>query len=88
MHERWVALKHKFCSNYKEVLSQISPEDMKDIDIFNDNFPIECTLGVQWNIKSDTFQSRIVLNDKPLIRRGIYYQLLVPYTTLLVSQHQ
>lgn len=64
---------HKFSSNSKEVLSLIPPEDraigLKDIDIFNDKLPIEFTLGVQWNIQSDMFQFRIVLNDKPLIRR-------------------
>ena len=66
---------HKFSSNSKEVLCTIPPEDrasdLKDIDIFSDELPIEFTLGVQWNIESDAFQFRITLCDKPLTRRGI-----------------
>ena len=66
---------HKISSNSMEVLSAIPAEDrakeLKDIDIFNDKLPIEFTLGVQWNIESDSFQFRITLDDKPLTRRGI-----------------
>lgn len=61
---------HKFSSNSKEVLSLIPPED-RAMGLLNDKLPVEFTLGVQWNIQSDTFQFNIVLNDKPLTRRGI-----------------
>lgn len=66
---------HKFTSNSKEVLDQILQEDLakeiKDLDLLHDKLPIERALGIQWCIESDTFQFRIVLNDRPLTRRGI-----------------
>ncbi|CAC5381870.1 unnamed protein product [Mytilus coruscus] len=66
---------HKFRSNSKEVLKQIPPDDqasdIKNIDLLKDELPTTKTLGVQWCIESDSFQFHIVLNDKPLTRRGI-----------------
>ena len=66
---------HKFVSNSKEVIENIPAEDrakgIENIDIENDNLPIERVLGVQWCIESDTFQFRIQLKDQPLTRRGI-----------------
>ena len=66
---------HKFISNSKEVIAKIAPDDrakgVKDLDLQNDVLPIERALGVQWCVESDTFQFRIVLQDKPLTRRGI-----------------
>ena len=66
---------HKFISNSKEVIAKIAPEDrakgVKDLDLHSDVLPIERALGVQWCMEPDTFQFRIVLQDKPLTRRGI-----------------
>ena len=66
---------HKFISNSKEVIAKIAPEDrakgVKDLDLHSCILPIERALGVQWCVESDTFQFRIVLQDKPLTRRGI-----------------
>ena len=66
---------HKFTSNSKEVLAQIPERDrateLSRINIFSDSLPIERTLGVLWNIESDTFEFRITLHDRPLTRRGI-----------------
>ena len=66
---------HKFISTSKEVIAKIAPEDrakgVKDLDLHSDILPIERALGVQWCVESDTFQFRIVLQDKPLTRRGI-----------------
>ena len=61
---------HKFISNSKEVIVRIAPEDrakgVKDLDLHSDILPIERALGIQWCVESDTFQFRIVLQDKPL----------------------
>lgn len=66
---------HKFISNSKEVIAKIAPEDrakgVKDLDFHSDVLLIERALGVQWCAESDTFQFGIVLQDKPLTRRGI-----------------
>jgi len=66
---------HNFTSNSKEVIVKIAPEDrakgVKDLDLHNDVLPIERALGIQWCMESDTFQFWIVLQDKPLARRGI-----------------
>lgn len=61
---------HKFISNSKEVIAKIAPDDrakgVKDLDLHNDVLPIQHALGLQWCVESDTFQFRIVLQDKPL----------------------
>lgn len=77
---------HKFRSNSKDVLRQINPNDrandMKNLDLLHDELPITKTLGVQWCIESDTFQFRIILNDKPCTRRGILSTLSSIYDPL------
>lgn len=77
---------HNFTSNSKEVITKIAPEDrakgVKDLDLQNDVLPIERALGIQWRMKSDTFQFRIVLQDKPLTRRGILSTVSSVYNPL------
>ena len=66
---------HKFTSNNKEVMSSVPQEnrasDTKDRHLVNDVTAIERALGVHWCIESDTLQFRIIVQDKPLSRRGI-----------------
>ena len=66
---------HKFISNSKEVIATIAPEDrakgVKDLDLHSDVLPVERALGIHWCVESDTFQFRIILQDRPLTRRGI-----------------
>ena len=45
--------------------------DTKDCHLVNDVTAIERALGVHWCIESDTLQFRIIVQDKPLSRRGI-----------------
>ena len=65
---------HKFASNSREVLESIPVEDratgLQNLEIQPENV-IERTLGLQWNIESDSFQFRIVLKERPLTRRGV-----------------
>ena len=42
-----------------------------DLDLFNRNLSLERTLGVQWNVDTDTFTIKVVPKDKPFTRRGI-----------------
>jgi len=77
---------HNFTSNSKEVIAKIVPEDraksVKDLDLQNDVLPIDRALGIQWCMKSDTFQFRIVLQDKPLARHGILSTVSSVYNPL------
>ena len=49
----------KWLSNDKDVLETIPKYErapsVLDLDLFNDNLPLERTLGVQWNVDSDSF---------------------------------
>ena len=66
---------HKFTSNSKEVLGSIPVDDrakcLKDLDLQHCTLPVERALGVQWCVETDTFEFRIILQDKPMTRRGI-----------------
>ena len=66
---------HKFTSNSKEVMESILHEDeatnRKDHNLVHYDSAIEWALGVHWCIESDTPQFRILVQDKPLSRRGI-----------------
>lgn len=62
-------------SNRRAVMAGI-PEDqrakgMKDLDLDHDLLPVERVLGVQWCIQSDAFKFKIMVQDRPLTRRGI-----------------
>ncbi|XP_078381431.1 uncharacterized protein LOC144664194 [Oculina patagonica] len=65
----------KLTCNHRSVLLRI-PEgewskEVKSIALDCDNLPVERALGVQWCVQSDTFGFRIIVNSKPLTRRGI-----------------
>ena len=66
---------HKFTSNSKVVLESLCPEDRsdntKDLDLRHDTLPIEKTLGVKWCMESDCFKFRVIVDSKPLTRRGV-----------------
>ena len=77
---------HKFVSNTKEVLKAIPPEDrasgLQDLDLKFDQLPIERTLGAMWCIDTDCFRFRIVIQDKPLTRRGVLCTVCSVYDPL------
>ena len=56
---------HKFLSNSKEVIKNVPQSDraegVKEIDLDLDKLPLECTLGVQWCVESDSFEFNIIL---------------------------
>lgn len=65
----------KWISNSRAVMAAI-PEDqrakgMKDLDLDHDLLPVERVLGVQWCLQSDAFKFKILVQDRPLTRRGI-----------------
>lgn len=66
---------HKFSRNKKEVIQAVAPADrakgFQELDLTCDPLPIERTLGIMWCAESDYFHFRIVIQDRPLTRRGI-----------------
>ena len=66
---------HKFTSNKREVIEAIPVEDrakgIRELNLEKDELPMERALGVGWCIESDAFKFRIVMQDRPLTRRGI-----------------
>ena len=66
---------HKFISNNRKVIESIPVEDrakgIQDLNLEEDALPIERALGVHWCIETDTFEFRIIIQDRPLTRRGI-----------------
>ncbi|XP_028317687.1 uncharacterized protein LOC114472566 [Gouania willdenowi] len=65
----------KWISNSREVLASIHEDDrakdVKELDLEKDRLPIERALGVQWCVESDTLKFRVIIQSKPLTRRGV-----------------
>ena len=66
---------HKFASNSEDVMLALSPDDLakdlKDLDFDSDHLPLQRSLGVHWDLSSDSFTFRIATGEKPYTRRGI-----------------
>ena len=66
---------HKFTSNKREVIEAIPTEDrakgIKELNLEKDELPIERALGISWCSESDCFKFHIVVQNRPLTRRGI-----------------
>lgn len=64
---------HKIASNRKEVMEAFPPDDLaKGLEHFpSDPLPVQHSLGVKWNLETDTFIIDIQTSDKPFSRRGI-----------------
>ncbi|XP_040197695.1 uncharacterized protein LOC120930586 [Rana temporaria] len=66
---------HKIASNSSEVMRSFNPEDhakdLKDLDLGVDALPTQRSLGLLWNITSDTFTFQVSDSKKPFTRRGV-----------------
>ncbi|KAI3376733.1 hypothetical protein L3Q82_000003 [Scortum barcoo] len=66
---------HKFISNRQEVLASLPREECAETvrhqDLALSEPLIERALGVKWCISSDQFLFRVVVNERPLSRRGV-----------------
>lgn len=56
---------HKFVSNSEQVLASLQ-------DVALGEPQIERALDVKWCVASDQFQFRVVVNERPLSRRGVF----------------
>ena len=76
----------KWTSNSRVLLMSIPKEDraseVKDLDLNNDQLPMERPLGVQWCTNSDTFKFKIEVQEKPHMRRGILSAISSAYDPL------
>ena len=67
----------KWASNSSDVMASIDPKKRStslmnfDLNPGDDTCTTESTLGLTWEVHSDTFRFTSVLNNKPLTRRGI-----------------
>ncbi|XP_056016958.1 uncharacterized protein LOC130053620 [Ostrea edulis] len=66
---------HKIVSNNSDVMNSFPSEDLaKDLmslDLTTDVLPIQRSLGMSWDLKSDSFTFRISAEEKPFTRRGL-----------------
>ena len=65
----------KWLCNDKDVLDSIPRSErassILDLDLNSRVLPVVRTLGVQWNVDTDTLTFKITARDKPRTRRGI-----------------
>lgn len=66
---------HKIASNSETVMKTFNSDDLakglKDIDFHNDELPIQQSLGLCWNLQTDSFSYKLSNEIKPITRRGI-----------------
>lgn len=66
---------HKITSNSPEVMKEFPPEDratsIKDLDFSTDDAHLQRSLGISWNILTDTFTFQVQTDNKPYTRRGV-----------------
>lgn len=66
---------HKITTNSAAVMNEFPPEDransIKDLDFSTDDVPIQRSLGISWNILTDTFTFQVQEDNKPFTRRGV-----------------
>lgn len=48
-----------------------SVNDIKDLDLSVDELPVQRSLGVRWNIMSDTFTFHVPESQRPFTHRGV-----------------
>lgn len=66
---------HKIASNSAQVLSAFPPEDcakgIKDLDLGEEAMLIQRSLGLCWEVTTDTFTFQTSSGNKPFTRRGV-----------------
>ncbi|KAL1252709.1 hypothetical protein QQF64_017402 [Cirrhinus molitorella] len=74
---------HKIASNRPAVIEAFPFEDrakdVSSVDFFVDDSPIQRSLGLLWNMRTDTFMFQIEDDQRPFTRRGVL-TLLSPKT--------
>ena len=57
------------------MIESVPPQErskkLKDLNLSRDSLPKEQSLGLRWDVETDTLCFKVKLNDKPMTRRGI-----------------
>nr|XP_055053880.1 uncharacterized protein LOC129439016 [Misgurnus anguillicaudatus] len=68
-------LLHKIASNDKQVVNAFPVEDravsIKDLDLSTETLPVQRSLGLSWNLETDSFTFQVSHDEKPYTRRGV-----------------
>ncbi|XP_036952751.1 uncharacterized protein LOC119018863 isoform X1 [Acanthopagrus latus] len=66
---------HKVASNSCQVMEAFPAEDratdLKDLDLGMDPLPLQRSLGLSWNLETDSFTYLVSCEQKPFTRRGV-----------------
>lgn len=66
---------HKIASNSTRVMEAIPMKerasDLKDLDLGADPLPLQRSLGLSWELQTDSFTFRVSRDTKPFTRRGM-----------------
>ncbi len=66
---------HKIASNSIIVMQAFESEelasDIKDVGLDEETLPAQRSLGLCWDISTDTFTFKVAVTDKPYTRRGV-----------------
>ena len=66
---------YKICSNSCQTLSAFNKiylaKDLRDLDFDHSNLPLQRSLGVCWDLHTDSFTFRVNIDEKPYTRRGV-----------------
>ncbi|XP_035808144.2 uncharacterized protein LOC118470918 [Amphiprion ocellaris] len=66
---------HKVASNNSQVMEAFPAEDrakdLKDLDLGKDLLPLQRSLGLSWNLETDSFTYLVSQEKKPFTRRGV-----------------
>jgi len=66
---------HKIASSHPEVTQAFPDEDqatdIRNLDFSKDSIPVQRSLGVFWDLKSDAFTLKVSSENKPFSRRGV-----------------
>lgn len=80
---------HKIVSLNTDVTQAFPSEDqasaLRDLDLSRHTAPIQRSLGVFWDIGTDTFTFRVAIGEKPFMKRGVLSVINGLYDPLAIA---
>jgi len=66
---------HKTASNSHKVMEAFPADerakDLKDLDLTSDDLPLHRSLGILWNLETDSFTFQVSEEERPYTKRGV-----------------